>query len=245
MNAIARPPHENSSWSRVGGGSGVGWTGACVTGHGRGRRVQSGMSTFGSMTVEQFLAATHAKSPTPGGGAVASAVGALAAALAGMVVSYSVGRKSLAAHEGTLRDADGRLVRARGLMLALADEDAAAYGAVNDLMKRPEGDPVRVAELPAALQAAVDAPMATAAAGVDLLRLMVELAPITNRMLRSDLGIAAVLADATVAAARWNVVINAGSVPEGPRRELLARIDGLLERSGEFRRRVETACGQP
>ena len=197
------------------------------------------------MTVEQFLAATHAKSPTPGGGAVASAVGALSAALAGMVVSYSVGRKSLSAHEGTLRDADARLVRARGLMLALADEDAAAYGVVNELMRLPEDNPVRQADLPAALQAAVDAPMATAAAGVDLLRLMVELAPITNRMLRSDLGIAAVLAEATVAAARWNVLINAGSLAETARRELMGRIDGLQAKAGELRRGIEAACVQP
>lgn len=197
------------------------------------------------MPFEEFLAAVHSKTPTPGGGAVASAVGALAAALAGMVVAYSVGKKNLAAHEPLLKDADHRLVRARELMLALAAEDAAAYGAVNELMKLPESDARRVAELPAAVRAAVDAPMATAAAAVDLLRLMESLATTTNRYLRSDLGIAAVLADATAASARWNVVVNVGSLDEAGRREAMERCDGLVAKAGELRRRVEAACGEP
>lgn len=160
-----------------------------------------------------LLESVAAKTPTPGGGAVASAVGALGSALAGMVVSYSLGKKSLAAHEPALQQAARTLAAARGLLLRLADEDALAYGAVNELTRLPESDPRRGLELPAALRAAVDVPLATIAACVDLLRLMESLTPITNRQLRSDLAIAAVLTEAAARSSRWNVAVNAGFLP--------------------------------
>lgn len=160
-----------------------------------------------------LLESIAAKSPTPGGGAVASAVGALAAALAGMVVSYSVGKKSLAVHQPALLGAARRLLNARVILLRLAEEDAHAYGAVNELSKLPEPDPRRASELPAALRAAVDVPLATIAACVDLVRLMESLTTVTNRQLRSDLAIAAVLTEAAARSSGWNVAVNAGSLP--------------------------------
>ncbi len=161
-----------------------------------------------NQTLGEFLDSVASKTPTPGGGAVAAAVGALSAALAGMVVAYSVGKKSLSEHQSKLTEAVAVLARARGLMLELVEEDERAYGAVNELLKLPEGDARRVEELPQAAAAATQAPLAVMAAGCDLLRLFGRLAPITNRQLRSDLGIAAVLAEATVRAGRWNVSVN-------------------------------------
>ncbi|MFN5944565.1 MAG: cyclodeaminase/cyclohydrolase family protein, partial [Phycisphaerae bacterium] len=46
--------------------------------------------SFSSLSLSTFLAQTAAKQPTPGGGAVAGLTGALAAALAHMVVNYSL-----------------------------------------------------------------------------------------------------------------------------------------------------------
>src|SRR5262245_33046677 len=91
------------------------------------------MTGLASLTLHDFLAQVGAKTPAPGGGAVASAAGAIAAALAKMVVSYSIGKKSLAEHQPMLQQAAGSLERASALLLALADEDAAAYGLVNEL----------------------------------------------------------------------------------------------------------------
>jgi formiminotetrahydrofolate cyclodeaminase len=165
------------------------------------------VTTFAQSTVADFLAQTAAKTPTPGGGAVASAVGALGAALAQMVVSYSLGKKNLADHQSKLAEAAHVLERGRAVLLELAEEDAAAYGLVNELQKLPEGDPRR-AHLPAANAASVQVPLAVMGTCVDLLRLFVSLATITNRHLRSDLAIAAILAEATVRASRWNVEVN-------------------------------------
>lgn len=199
--------------------------------------------SLATLRFDSLLESIAAKTPTPGGGAVASAVGALSAALAGMVVSYSLGKKNLAKHEPALQDAARRLAVARALLLQLADEDGAAYGAVNELSKLPETDPRRATELPPAVLASVQVPMAVLGACADLLRLMESLAPITNRHLRSDLGIAAVLAEATARSSRWNILVNAGSLPSQAEREgTLAEAERLSADCIVRCAAVESAC---
>ncbi len=199
--------------------------------------------TLSSQPFGIFLDNIAAKSPTPGGGAVTAAVGALSAALAGMVVSYSLGKKNLAEHQPELERAAARLHKARGLMLALVEEDERAYASVNDLTKLPEGDPRRAAELPAAAAAATQAPLAVMAAACDLLRHFESLAPITNRYLRSDLAIAAVLADAVVRAGRWNVAINLPMLRDlGIDGGFEATANELITASASLCRSVEAAC---
>ena len=181
------------------------------------------------------------KCPTPGGGAVASAVGALAAALGRMVVSYSIGKKNLEEHQPLLIAANARLERAAAVMLELADEDAAAYGAVNELSRLDASDPRR-AELAAAQQASVQVPLMVAAAAVDLLRLFEQLAGTTNRHLRSDLGIAAVLARATVEASAWNVLINLGTLAEPAAGTTRNTLQSLRETAATLSTGVERLC---
>ncbi len=198
---------------------------------------------FADLSVRDFLAHTAAKQPTPGGGAVAGVCGALAAALGQMVVSYSLGKKNLAEHQALLEDAAKRLERARAMLLELADEDAAAYGLVNELSKLPENEPRRTSELPAAQEAAVNVPLAVAAVGVDVLRLLRDLCGKSNAHLRSDLAIAAVLAEATTRSAHWNVLINTPALADPARREAKAREgEAMVRKACELARDVEQKC---
>jgi len=199
--------------------------------------------SFGEMSVNEFLVAVGSKTPTPGGGAVASAVGALGSSLAQMVLNYSIGKKSLAAHEGRLRGAMLQLTRASELFMALAAEDAEAYGQVNALSRLPEGDSRRQRELPDAVAASVQVPMTTIAACVDILRLFEELASITNKQLRSDLAIAAVLTDAAARSSRWNVLVNMSGLTDANKRmEVGRQLTELLTESKRLMDRVERAC---
>lgn len=198
-----------------------------------------------SWSFGDVLDSVAAKTPTPGGGAVASAVGALAASLAAMVVNYTVGKKSFAAHEERLRGSVERLRQGRRLLLQLAAEDAESYGAMNELMRLPEDDERRRRELPEVAAAAVAAPRATIAACADLLRLFEELLPITNRMLRSDLAIAVILAESAARASRWNVMINLPTLAElgdesGP--GLLEETDAVLADAAARTVRVLRGC---
>src|SRR5690606_17991592 len=175
-------------------------------------------SGFAGQPIGGFLEALGARTPTPGGGAVASLVGAVSAALGRMVLAYSVGRKTPDEERAELERAAAALERASGLLLELAEEDAAAYGLVSELMKLPEGDERRAREYAAAVAAAVQAPLATCAACCDLLRLLESLAGRTNRRLDSDLAIAAILAEAGAKAGGWNVRVNLPMLPEAERK---------------------------
>ncbi len=198
---------------------------------------------FGDMSMNEFLVAVGSKTPTPGGGAVASVVGALGSSLAQMVLNYSIGKKNLASHEGRLRGAMMQLTRASELFLALAAEDAEAYGLVNALSRLPEGDARRKTELPEAMAASVQVPMTTIAACVDILRLFEELAGITNKHLRSDLAIAAVLADAAARCSRWNVLVNMTGITDPTQRmERSRQMNELLSESKKLLDKVERAC---
>ncbi|HZW06294.1 MAG TPA: cyclodeaminase/cyclohydrolase family protein, partial [Phycisphaerales bacterium] len=147
------------------------------------------MSALGGQTFEDLLTSLAAKTPTPGGGAVAGATGALGCALAGMVVSYSVGKKDLAPHRERLESAGAELERWRAEFLRLGDADAEAYGRLNALQKLPPtpGDPARAAEMAAAVEGALGVPVRCLRLSVELVKRCLELAPISNRYLRSDL----------------------------------------------------------
>jgi formiminotetrahydrofolate cyclodeaminase len=202
------------------------------------------MTMLESRSLGDLLEQVAAKTPTPGGGAVACAAGALAAALAHMVVSYSLGKKNLAEHQPILENAAGVLTRARAVFLGLAAEDAEAYGLVNELQRLAEGDPRRRAELAGAIEAAIQAPMAALAAAADLLRLCERLAPRTNRHLRSDLAIAAVLAESTARACVWNVRVNVGLLPDPASRDRrLRQAVEMAEECSARRAVVERECG--
>lgn len=190
-----------------------------------------------------FLDDVAAKTPAPGGGAVVGAVGALSAALAGMVVSYSVGRKSLTEHQAELEASVALLVRARNLMLALVEEDQRAYALMNELQRLPSEDPRRAAELPGIAVSATQVPLMVMAAGTDLLRHFERLAGISNRYLRSDLAIAAVLAEGVVRSGAWNVRINLPLLKElGLLGEQGEEADRLVATARECAARVEAAC---
>jgi formiminotetrahydrofolate cyclodeaminase len=201
------------------------------------------MAQLASSSFGDLLAGVERKTPTPGGGAVAGCVGALAAALGGMVVAYSLGRKELAAFDPELRRAADALRRAKDVLLELADEDAEAYRVLSDLMKLPESDARRAADFPAAVQSAIGVPRAVIATSSNLLRLLESLVPISNKRLRSDLAIAAVLADATARASRWNVEINLPLLSEDAQRtELKTQTAAALRDAADRAARIERAC---
>lgn len=200
------------------------------------------MQPIASITFGALLDNVAAKTPAPGGGAVASAAGALASSLANMVVAYSLGKKNLAEHQPTLERASKMLAKAGEILLQLADEDAAAYALVNELSKLPEDDARRQREYPDAVEAAVNVPRAVVGTCCDVLRLLEQLAPITNKHLRSDLAIAAILAEAAAKSGWWNVAVNLTLIEDETARQVREEMMGMLEEAGARRVRVERAC---
>ncbi|MEO0512196.1 MAG: cyclodeaminase/cyclohydrolase family protein [Planctomycetota bacterium] len=198
--------------------------------------------SLSSVPLAELLDRLGSKQPTPGGGAVAGVTGALAAATARMVVAYSLGRTSLADHQQNLERHDAALARSRDLFLGLADEDAEAYAALNALWRLPKDDADRAARLPEAAGRAAAVPMSAAAAGVDLLKRIEALVPITNRQLVSDLGVAGETAAAAVRAALWNVRANLPLLDERARAVAADELDGLLRSASTLSESIAGKC---
>lgn len=198
--------------------------------------------TIAFQTVGGFLESLSAKVPTPGGGAAAAITGATAAATAGMVVSYSVGKKPLADHDQFNRDAQKQLIRARQMFLTLGDEDAAGYGELNALWKLDKDDPARVTGWENAVSGAIGPPMAMLALSVEVLRLCEQLVARTNKQLKSDLGVAAVLGQASARSAAWNVKINIPLLPADDQDCVHKEVDTMLLHAQALCDSIETGC---
>lgn len=175
---------------------------------------QTAGPSIGTQPFGELLSAIARKSPAPGGGAVASAAGSLAASLAGMVLAYSQGKKSLAQHADAHEALAARFATASCKLLELADADAEAYSELNALQRLDETDPRRQAELPNAAERCVEVPLDVQRVCVGLLEAFEALAPMANKWLLSDLKIAAILAEATVRASDCNVEVNAPTLTD-------------------------------
>ncbi len=168
--------------------------------------------------IGDWLDQLAAKSPTPGGGAVAALVGAVASALGSMVVAYTLGKKAFAEVEPELGEAARRLDKTRLILMTLADEDARAYAELNALMRLPEDDAVRIEGWADAVRDAIDVPRAGVAASASLAAQLEGLLGKTNRWLGSDLAIAVELASASASAFAWNVRVNLPQLEDADQR---------------------------
>jgi formiminotetrahydrofolate cyclodeaminase len=161
------------------------------------------------LSVRQFVAATAAKTPIPGGGSVAGVVGALATALGEMALAFSRGKKNLAGFEADHERLAVHLARARGMFLDLTGDDAAAYSLYQESAK---GDDA--AAKATALAAAINVPREMTALALTVLGELADLSGKCNRHLLSDLAAAAVLAEAVVTLSDYNVRVNAACLPD-------------------------------
>ncbi|MCA9323013.1 MAG: cyclodeaminase/cyclohydrolase family protein [Planctomycetes bacterium] len=190
-----------------------------------------------------FLDELKSSAPTPGGGAVAGLCGALAAALAHMVGSLSVGKKKFAAVEPELRESMGRLDTAIDMFLILADRDARAFDAFMKAWKLPRTNDSEKA----ARQTAVEGAASSACAPpLDMILLASLLLPEIrlaaergNPHAVSDAGVAAILVTATVKAAALNVRINLPSLNATDRSARLAQLDDLVPPALDAARALE------
>ncbi len=191
---------------------------------------------IGTQTIAGYLDAINSKTPTPGGGAVAGTTGATAAAIAGMVVHYTLGKKKYAEYESQNTDRLNQLTNAQSRFLELADADAAGYGALNSLWSLPETDPVRQAGWDNAVTGAISPPTEMLDLCSSLIKIVDELTGTTNRQLRSDLAVSAITFRAAAHSAACNIRINIPLLNEHDRdpatqsmNESLRQIDALAE----------------
>ena len=205
------------------------------------------MDDLTKLPIDEFLDRIADKQPTPGGGSVTGATGALACSLARMVGAYSVSTKTGTEHREQIATALRRLRRLDEIMRALITQDAVTYAAMTVTAKRRRENPATDnidSDHADAVLAAIAVPMEMAAVASQALTVMDEVKAFANRHLLSDLGIAAVLAGATARAAEYTVRINLTELADAERRtKLRTEIEETLHHAENRRASVEAFVG--
>ncbi|GJM20818.1 MAG: sugar ABC transporter substrate-binding protein [Planctomycetota bacterium] len=169
-----------------------------------------------ALPLTAFSEATATAEPTPGGGAVAAAVGALGSAVGAMAARYAEGRDSAAGQEAELSREIAALDELRRRLLGLIEDDAEAYGAVNVAYAMPKSDAeekaARRQAIQDALAGAAEPPLRICRACLEALRLLDGHLPRANPQLLSDVGVAAYTLAAAQRSAWLNVLVNLKSL---------------------------------
>lgn len=176
-------------------------------------------------TLDEFLEAMAAKTPTPGGGSASATAAAMGAGLVAMVVQFSLKRAKTPAQLATLERVLAEVTGLRQRLTALIDEDSAAYEKLRAAFKSQSG-------VQEATKAAALTPLEIAQCALKVLKAAKALLVIGNPNLLSDAGVAGALAFAAVQGACMNVEINITSLEDRAFKAKLARqTKGLIQQS--------------
>ena len=171
---------------------------------------------FAEMKLSDFLEKIAAKTPTPGGGSVSAAVGAMGASLGVMTARYS-----------EFSEAETALDEIKNEFLTLVDADAEAYGQVNSAMSLPKDSDDTKRRRKEALQIALGEASEVPLKGMLLanrgLKSLAELAPKCNKHLTSDLSAASTFLESALLGCGENVRVNAISLTDKVRRGRLEK----------------------
>lgn len=169
-------------------------------------------------SIEPFLERVAAATPTPGGGSVSAVCGALSAALSRMVANLAIGKEGYEEHHAHLTDVEVRGKALQTKFLVLAGEDARAYDGVIQAMRMPkatdEERAFRKEAMQVAYRKATEIPMETIRTCIDALELARMAAERGSRSAITDVGMAAILAQAAMRGAGLNVRINLAAVAD-------------------------------
>ncbi len=198
--------------------------------------------------LKPFLSKLESDAPTPGGGAVAGLLGALAAALSHMVGSLTVNKKKYAEHkekfEAAMPVMSKSMDRFYGLMLADV-EVFDAYMAALKLPKETEAEKAnRKNAILAAAKEAARVPMETLELANEILPLVELAATHGNKNAISDAGMAAILVSSAARSAALNVRINLSSLPQEDAAPMAEKLELLLQETVTKANRIEETVAQ-
>ncbi len=154
------------------------------------------MSSLLATTVRDLLDRLASDAPTPGGGAVAALAAALASDLARMVCRLTLAGRRFADRRPQIQPILERLTRAAQALRMLIDEDAQAYAALAEALRRPRDDPARPREVATAAAIAARVPLEVALLARQVARDAAALEPLANPNLAADVRVAGYLAEA-------------------------------------------------
>jgi len=181
------------------------------------------------MNLREFCNETLSDSPAPGGGSVAALMGALGVSLGGMVANLSAGKRGWDDKIEYFSDWAVKAQQLKDELLALVDEDTAAFNKVMDAFGLPkesaEEKSARSVAVEQATKYAAEIPLKVMEMASRSYELLSEMAEKGNPTSISDVGVGALATRACIGGAAMNVRINlAGLKDEKFKSSLLKKI---------------------
>jgi glutamate formiminotransferase len=179
-----------------------------------------------------------------GGGAAAARAAALSAALGEMVARLVERKSGQEDAEREARETLQELAELRARLSSAVEADEAAFAEVLGARRMPRGSEeerrARAVAVEEALKGAANVPLEVAREAVRVGEILETLAELGDPAWLSDAATGAQLAQAAVAGARYNVLVNVRELEDEEfASEHSARADDLLERAREIAARVE------
>ena len=179
------------------------------------------------MTCEAFAEETASESPAPGGGSISAYMGALGAALGAMVANLSSHKAGWDDKWEFFSEWAEKGMNIMNELLALVDEDTAAFNKIMDVFAMPKNTPEEKAERSQAMQKATlyatQVPLRTMQTAYKVFEVVKAMALEGNPNSVSDAGVGALAARSAVMGACLNVKINAAGLKDRETAEHLVK----------------------
>ncbi len=164
------------------------------------------------MNLREFCNETLSDSPAPGGGSVAALMGALGASLGGMVANLAAGKRGWDDKVEYFSNWSVKAQQLKDELLALVDEDTAAFNKVMDAFalskESAEEKAARATAIEEATKYAAQVPLKVMETASKSYELLAEMAERGNPSSVSDVGVGALATRACIEGAALNVRIN-------------------------------------
>jgi len=198
------------------------------------------------MDLRTFADETASESPAPGGGSISACMGALGAALGTMVANLSSHKAGWDERWEEFSEWAEKGQRLKDELLALVDEDTAAFNRIMTAFALPKGSDTEKAARTVAIQAATrvatEVPFRVMQLSAEALPLALAMAEKGNPNSASDAGVGALCACAAVRGAYLNVRINAKSLSDREFADRLVREGAVIEeRAADLERKTLAA----
>lgn len=170
------------------------------------------------MSLKNFAAETASESPAPGGGSISAYMGALGAALGTMVANLSAHKRGWDDRWKEFSDWAEKGQAIMHELVALVDEDTAAFDKIMSAFGLPKGTDEEKAARAAAIEEATlhatKVPLRTMKASLKAFEIARAMASGGNPNSVSDAGVGALAAQSAVLGAELNVKINAAGLKD-------------------------------
>ncbi len=162
----------------------------------------------------EILDVIASSSPAPGGGSVAAMGAAASCALIMMYCRLTIGKERYKESEGLMQKSLESACSTKTILIDLMDDDAKAFNSLMSAYRIPKDDADRATKIEEAVKYAIEIPLKVAEESSRLIDMVCEIIDHGNRNAITDIGVAALFADASLRSAILNIEINLLSVKD-------------------------------